>query len=588
MTDATLRHGRPAKDTASPALDAPAAPTLPDDPAWWRHAVIYQVYVRSFADGNGDGTGDLAGVRARLPYLRDLGVDAIWFTPWYVSPLADGGYDVADYRAIDPAFGTLAEAEALIAEALELGIRTIVDVVPNHVSDRHPWFQAALAAGPGSPERERFWFRPGRGANGDEPPTGWVSSSRASPWTPDDEPGRHARRVVPPPVHGRAAGPQLGPPRRPGRARGDPPLLVRPRRRRRPDRLRGAAGQGPGAARGPGRRRAGRPPDPRPGRAPRRSTAAGARSPTRTPATRVLVGEIWLADAERFARYLRPDELHTAFNFDFMARPWDAASLRDSIDATLAAHAPVGAPATWVLSNHDVTRPVTRYGRDGLVIRLRPQAVRDAHATPRSGGAGPGPRRCSPPPCPAPSTSTRATSSGSTRSRSRSTRSRTRCTPDPAAIDPGRDGCRVPLPWSGDDRAVRVQPGRRVGRAVAHAAGSLGRADRRGPGGGSRTRCCALYRAALRIRRAEAAPRRRRRSPGFRRIATSSPSGAGMTFISITNLSGAALAAATASRRCCSRAPTRLDGHLPPDATVWLRPARESSADADGRVPNES
>src|SRR5437899_7408215 len=142
------------------------APSRP----WWRNAAIYQVYVRSFADGNGDGIGDLAGVRLRLRYLVDLGVDAIWFTPWYRSPLADGGYDVADYRSIDPAFGTLADAEQLIAEAAELGIRTIVDIVPNHVSNEHPWFQAALAAGPGSPERERFWFRAGRGTNGDQVP----------------------------------------------------------------------------------------------------------------------------------------------------------------------------------------------------------------------------------------------------------------------------------------------------------------------------------------------------------------------------------------------------------------------------------
>lgn len=168
-----------------------APPT--DDPTWWRDAVIYEVYPRSFADGDGDGTGDLAGVRSRLPYLADLGVDAMWFTPWYVSPLADGGYDVADYRAIDPAFGTLEEAEALIADALALGIRTIVDVVPNHVSDQHPWFRAALAAGPGSPERERFWFRPGTGPDGDGIPTHWVSSFGGSTWTrttdPDGTPG---------------------------------------------------------------------------------------------------------------------------------------------------------------------------------------------------------------------------------------------------------------------------------------------------------------------------------------------------------------------------------------------------------------
>ena len=116
---------------------------------WWRDAVVYQVYVRSFADGNGDGVGDLAGVRERLPYLHDLGVDALWFNPWYPSPLADNGYDIVDYRAIHPDFGTLREAEELIAEAAELGIRTIVDVVPNHVSNEHPWFREALAAGPG-------------------------------------------------------------------------------------------------------------------------------------------------------------------------------------------------------------------------------------------------------------------------------------------------------------------------------------------------------------------------------------------------------------------------------------------------------
>lgn len=157
--------------------------TMPTDLGWWRDAVIYQVYVRSFADGNGDGTGDLAGVRARLGYLKALGVDAIWFNPWYPSPLADGGYDVQDYRDIDPRFGTLDEAEQLIAEALALGIRTIIDIVPNHISDQHEWFRQALAAGSGSPERERFWFHPGRGENGDEMPTDWVSSFQGDTWT---------------------------------------------------------------------------------------------------------------------------------------------------------------------------------------------------------------------------------------------------------------------------------------------------------------------------------------------------------------------------------------------------------------------
>ncbi|HEY6606298.1 MAG TPA: alpha-amylase family glycosyl hydrolase, partial [Gaiellaceae bacterium] len=150
---------------------------------WWRSAAIYQVYVRSFADGNGDGIGDLAGVRAKLPYLRELGVDAIWFTPWYPSPMADGGYDVADYRDIDPMFGTLADAERLIDEAAALGIRVIIDVVPNHCSSRHRWFREALAARPGSPERERFWFRPGRGAEGELPPNDWSSIFGGSAWT---------------------------------------------------------------------------------------------------------------------------------------------------------------------------------------------------------------------------------------------------------------------------------------------------------------------------------------------------------------------------------------------------------------------
>ncbi|MGI5190675.1 glycoside hydrolase family 13 protein [Promicromonospora sp. CA-289599] len=341
----------------------PAADPQPAGPEWWRSAVIYQIYPRSFADGNGDGTGDLAGVRSRLGYLRDLGVDAIWYTPWYASPLADGGYDVRDYRRIDPAFGTLDDAEALIAEARELGIRTIVDVVPNHISAEHEWFRAALAAGPGSPERERFWFHDGGGADGAQIPTGWVSSFQGQTWTrttnPDGTPGQWY-------LH-------LFTPEQPDVNWNHPEV-----RQEHEDVLRfwfdrGAAGIRIDSAalivKDPGLPEV--PETPGPGEHPHldrdeihdiyrgwRRVADSYAEP------RVLVGEVWLADHERFAQYLRPDEMHTAFNFDFMARPWDAKELRESIRMTLEAHAPVGAPATWVLSNHDVTRPVTRYGRE--------------------------------------------------------------------------------------------------------------------------------------------------------------------------------------------------------------------------------
>ncbi|WP_423781617.1 glycoside hydrolase family 13 protein [Cellulosimicrobium funkei] len=351
--------GAPTPDAAPAAAARPAA----SSPDWWRSAVIYQVYVRSFADGNGDGTGDLAGVRQRLGYLRDLGVDAIWFTPWYVSPLADGGYDVADYRAIDPQFGTLAEAEQLIAEARALGIRTIVDVVPNHVSSEHEWFRAALAAGPGSPERERFWFHPGRGEDGSQVPTHWVSEFQGGTWTrttnPDGTPGEWYLHVFAP--------------EQPDLNWAHPDV-----RREHEDILRfwfdrGAAGIRIDSAaqlvKDPALPEV--PDHPGPGEHPHvdrdelhdiyrgwRAVADAYDEP------RVLVGEVWLADRERFARYLRPDEMHTAFNFDFMARPWDAKALRESVQTTLDAHAPVAAPATWVLSNHDVTRPVTRYGRE--------------------------------------------------------------------------------------------------------------------------------------------------------------------------------------------------------------------------------
>ena len=385
---------------------------------WWRHAVIYQVYPRSFADGNGDGIGDLAGVRSRLPYLADLGIDAIWFTPWYRSPLADGGYDVADYRAIDPAFGTLEEAEALIAEAAALGIRTIVDVVPNHVSDQHPWFQAALAAAPGSPERDRFWFRPGQGTRRRRDADELAEQLRRA------RPGRARRTRTARP----ASGTSTSSPRPSRTSTGTTPTSAGSTRT---SSASGSTAASPASAstrrpcwsrtrrcpRCPSRPGARRAPRPGPRRAARDLPLAGAPSRTATTATRILVGELWLPDLDRFALYLRPDELHTAFNFDFLARPWDAAELRASIDLTLAAHAPVdAAPDVGPREpRRDPPRDALRAGRH--LVRLQAQAPRHRRRTSRSAAGGRARRPCSPRPCRARSTSTRARSSASTRSR---------------------------------------------------------------------------------------------------------------------------------------------------------------------------
>ncbi|HEV2592392.1 MAG TPA: alpha-amylase family glycosyl hydrolase [Gaiellaceae bacterium] len=420
-------------------------PVLTPDAAasWWRHAVVYQVYVRSFADGNGDGTGDLAGVRAQLEYLRTLGVDALWFNPWYPSPQADNGYDISDYRAVDPAYGSLAEAEELIAAAREAGLRTIVDIVPNHVSSAHPWFTAALAAAPGSPERERFWFRPGRGADGELPPNDWQSIFGGSAWTRVEDGDWYLHLFAP---------------EQPDLNWSCPDVWAEHLDVLRFWFERGVSGVRIDSAalliKDPELRDAGD--DPAPGDHPFmdrdelhdvyrgwRAVADGYDEP------RLLVGEIWLPDAERLARYLAPDELHTAFNFEYLACPWDAGRLQATIESALATHAPVDATATWVLSNHDVTRPVTRYGREDTAF---------AFETKRAG---------------TPTDLARGTR------RARAAALLTMALPgslyvyqgeelglpevedipahlrqDPmwhrsGGVDPGRDGCRVPLPWAG-------------------------------------------------------------------------------------------------------------------------------------------
>ena len=337
----------------------PPAPSAPGEPAWHHTAVVYEIYLRSFADGSGDGVGDIAGLRARLPYLRDLGVDAVWLTPWYVSPMADGGYDVADYRDIDPLFGTLGDAEALIAEAHAHGLRIIVDIVPNHCSSQHPWFAAAVVARPGSAERARFWFRPGRGAAGELPPNDWQSMFGGPAWTRVSEPDGSAGEWY---LHLYAAEqPDLNwdNPEVPAEFedilrfwldRGvdgfridvadflvkDPAL---------PD----AAGL-PAGVRRPWEDQDGL----------HEVYRSWRRLIDTYPGDRVLLGEMWMSPLTRLRPYLLGDQLHTAFNFGFLSAPWDAPALRGVIDTTLNS---IGAAAPWVLSNHDVTRHVTRYGR---------------------------------------------------------------------------------------------------------------------------------------------------------------------------------------------------------------------------------
>jgi len=329
---------------------------------WWRDAVIYEIYIRSLADGSGDGVGDIAGIRSRLPYLRDLGVDAVWITPWYPSPMADGGYDVADYRDIDPLFGTLAEAEALIEAVHEYGMRLIVDLVPNHTSSKHEWFAAALQAGPASPERGRYVFRTGRGPG--EPPNDWQSVFGGSAWTQLRDGEWYLHLFAPEQPDLNWEHPEV---------RAEFADILRFWLDRGVDGFRidvahGLVKQANLPDLGTGHEDLVQPPDradhphwDRDGvheiyREWRRVAESYGKD-------RIFVAEAWVAKPDRLAHYVRPDELHTAFNFDFLRCSWSAESFRAVIDSSMRALHAVGAPATWVLSNHDVTRHVTRYGK---------------------------------------------------------------------------------------------------------------------------------------------------------------------------------------------------------------------------------
>ena len=337
---------------------------------WWRDAVVYEVYPISFADGNGDGLGDLPGLAERLEHIVDLGVDAIWLTPWFPSPMVDGGYDVSDYRGIHPSLGTLSHAEAVIAQCHASGLRVIIDMVANHTSDQHPWFRAALNSGPGSAARSRYLFADGRGRGGDQPPTNWISAFGGSAWTriteSDGRPGQwylHTFAPEQPDLNWRSE--HVG--------------------RLFDDVLRFWFDKGIDGIRV----------DAAPGFIKEEGLAdfAYPKQQAFLPATwvdnphwdvdgvhdvmrrwravgdsyaepRYFVVEAGVNGSHRLARYLRPDEMHAAFNFPFLHAPWDDSRLRDVIDDTLAALAPVRASATWVLSSHDEVRRVTRFAQE--------------------------------------------------------------------------------------------------------------------------------------------------------------------------------------------------------------------------------
>ncbi|WP_432420670.1 glycoside hydrolase family 13 protein [Nocardia farcinica] len=368
-------HGTVTSDpvTSTPGRPGPAA----SDRDWWRSAVFYQVYPRSFADSGDDGVGDLGGVRERLDHLADLGVDALWISPVMRSPMADGGYDVADPRDIDPLFGGMAAMDALLAEAHARGIRVTMDLVPNHTSDRHPWFTAALAAPPGSPERARYIFRDGRGAAGELPPNNWPSIFGGPAWTrvtePDGRPGQWYLHIFAP--------------EQPDLNWDNPEVAADFAQTLRFWLDRGVDGFRIDVAHGMAK------PDGLPDLAqvntkmlihddsdPRFNNPGvheihrGIRKVLDEYPHAVAIGEVWVDDNILFGEYVRPDELHLAFNFRLAETPFEAAAVRESVEHSLAAVAEVGAPATWTLSNHDIEREVTRYG-GGAVGLARARAM---------------------------------------------------------------------------------------------------------------------------------------------------------------------------------------------------------------------
>ncbi len=549
----------------------------PGATAWWRSAVIYQVYIRSFADGDGDGVGDIAGLRSRLPYLADLGVDAVWINPWYPSPMKDAGYDVSDFRAIEPVFGTLAEAKAMLDEAHELGLRVLLDIVPNHLSDQHAWFQDALAAAPGSPERARFLFRDGRGAHGEERPNDWTSAFGGPAWTrvieSDGRPGQWY-------LH-------LFTPQQPDLNWANPEVQAEFEETMRfwfglgIDGFRIDVAHGLVKADGlPDVGPTAWPPlTPDPVDHPHwdrddvheiyrmwRALADTYDDP------RVFVAEAWVHHPERLAQYVRGDELHTAFNFDFLLAPWQAEPIRDAIIAALNAHEAVGAPPTWVLSNHDTVREVSRYARPQGERPLR--SLNDLLGVPADYTLGSRRARAA-------ALLMLALPGGAYIYQGEELGlAEVEDLPDDALQDPtweqsgrtdrGRDGCRVPIPWSGQEAPFGFSPDDASAPPWLPQPASW-RTLTAAAQAGDDTSTLELYRSALRIRRAQ---------PGLGDGTLEwldAPDGVlaftrGGDLVCVVNLSSDPVAGPEHAHLLLSSSGLTADGRIPPDAAAWFAP----------------
>jgi alpha-glucosidase len=384
---------------------------------WWEGAVLYQVYIRSFADGNGDGVGDLIGLRSRLPYLASLGVDGIWITPFFPSPMVDGGYDVSDPRGVDPLFGTLDDFDAVVADAHRLGLGVIIDVIPNHTSDQHPWFQAALSAAPGSPERARYLFS--------DEPNNWNSVFGGSAWKQVEGPEKQGGQFY---LH-------LFAPEQPDLNWRNPEVQADAEATLRFWLDRGVDGfridvahglfkdaeftdnprrEGPGIKSFAGMEQRYTFDQPEVHGVYRRWRALAESHPSNP----VLLGEVFLWDQDRVAAYVRDGELHLAFSFLLLGQKWEPENLRRAVDMTRAS---LGSRAAWALSNHDLPRHATRFGsvrraRAGALLLLALPGTAVLYQGEELGLEN----------APVPESARRD------------------------VMEPSRDPCRVPLPWTSD------------------------------------------------------------------------------------------------------------------------------------------